>query len=329
VTGGPPVAEPPRGTSLPGVHPSPAAARPPTISAAGEPRWPVLALVALGFGLRVFRLGTQSLWGDEAFSVFRAKESLVAITEAVPREGTLPPLYYYLLHFWQPLAGTSETSVRFLSVLFGVLALPLLYLLVRRGLGWPTALVATAVATVSPFWIYYSQETRTYAQVTALLILALYLLLRAGQDPARPGSVGAWAAYALAAAAAMASYYFAGFALAVAVLWLLADRRAWPGLAWRCLLAQAATLALLLPLLVYTFSGLVGAAGSVDRGGIPLATIVAHLTVVFNFGTSLPAAPARPFVGLALALGALGLLALRWRAAALWGALVVGPVLAI
>src|SRR5205823_5698790 len=101
----------------------------------------VLGIVLAAFGLRVARLGTQSLWGDEMFSVYRARQSLGEITQAVPDERTLPPLYYYLLHLWIPFAGKTETAVRFPSVAFGVLAVALLYVLVRRTLGARVAVV--------------------------------------------------------------------------------------------------------------------------------------------------------------------------------------------
>lgn len=40
-----------------------------------------------------------------------------------------PPLYFAALHYWIVLAGDSVLSVRFLSVIFGVLAIPTAYLL--------------------------------------------------------------------------------------------------------------------------------------------------------------------------------------------------------
>ncbi|HVC34842.1 MAG TPA: glycosyltransferase family 39 protein [Chloroflexota bacterium] len=301
------------------------------------------AIVLVAFGLRVYRLGTQSLWGDETISVFRASGSLGEITEAVRHEGTLPPLYYYLLHLWVPLAGSTETSVRFLSLIFGVLAVPLLYVLVRRTLGARTGVLAAALATLSPFWIYYAQETRTYALVTALAILALYLLVRAGEPVTRrKGEPAAgrdedvwttngalWVGYVVAAALALWSYYFAGFVLAAAVLWLLADRRRWPGVALRCVLAQVAVVLLLAPLLVYAGSSLVAQAKSVDRASVPLATVLHQLAFTFNFGTSIDQGQAARLVVVALALAGLGLLSRPRRQALFWGTLLAVPVLAV
>ena len=306
-------------------------------------------LLLAAFGLRVYHLGTQSLWGDEAISVARAQMTLAGITAEAPKEGTLPPLYYYFLHFWVSIAGDGESSVRFLSVLFGVLAVVLMFALVRRSLGPRVAVVAAALATISPFWIYYSQETRTYAQVTAFTCLALLCLLRAAERASRPGNGWLWASYSVAVALALTSYYFAGFAIAVGVLWVLITFRRDRRVVVRCILAQIGTFALIAPLLLYVARSLTVTAGSVQRGANSLAGIVGHLAVAFNYGTSLGSSlgetlgratsapvgpllatdPTSPLLGAALLLGLFGLFCLPARRATLWGALVAGPVLAI
>lgn len=284
-------------------------------------------LVLLAFGLRVFRLDVQSLWGDETISVFRAALSLAEITAEVPREGTLPPLYYYLLHVWIRLAGQTEMAVRLLSVMAGALAVPLLYALVRRTVSPRAGLLAGVIATFSPYWIYYAQETRTYALLTTLVMLALYLLIRAESDPAWEKAAWPWASYAVVAALALASHYFAGFALAAAVLWLLARCRQRPSLATRCLLAQAGAALLLSPLLMYVAPSLLVTAGSVQRGGVPLGSIVEHLAVTFNLGTSIEPSAATPFVVVAAALAGIGLVS--QRGTRLWGLVLVLPILAV
>ncbi len=318
--------------SLTVVSPVPPAHRPPGAcqpASIGE-RAAVAVLVAVAFGMRVFRLGTQSLWGDETISVFRAYGSIREITEAVPHEGTLPPLYYYLLHFWILLAGDRETSVRFLSVVFGVLAIPLLFVLARRTLGRATGLIAALLATISPYWIYYSQETRTYALVTALVILAVYFMVRAAglaSPDGRPTVL--WSAYAVVAALAVASFYFAGFALASAIIGLLADRRRWPTTAIRCLLAQLGALVLLAPLLAYAGPSLLRESRSVDRASIPLHEIVPRLATTFTVGTSIDPGQVSLLVLVAAALATLGLVFSPWRRSVVWGLLLVGPALAI
>lgn len=291
-------------------------------------------VVAVAFGLRIFRLGTQSLWGDETISVFRAYGSIGEITQAVPHEGTLPPLYYYLLHFWIPLAGDRETSVRFLSLVFGVLAIPLLYVLARRTLGRAAGMITAILGTVSPFWIYYAQETRTYALVTALVILAAYLLVRASDSDTLSAKVTGssallWCAYAVVAALAMASFYFAGFALAAMTLGLLVDRRKWPSIAIKCLLAQAGALVLLAPLLVYAGPSMLRESKSVSRASTSLPAVVHQLATTYNVGTSIDPSQAANVVLVAVALAAVGLVFSPWRQSLFWALFLIVPVLAI
>ncbi|MCC7354779.1 MAG: hypothetical protein IT330_13615 [Anaerolineae bacterium] len=88
-------------------------------------------LLWAALALRVFRLDAQNIWWDEARNIDVAGRPLSAIALA----GELdihPPIYFYLLHGWMGLAGTREFAVRFLSVMPGVLLVPLCYQLGRR-----------------------------------------------------------------------------------------------------------------------------------------------------------------------------------------------------
>ena len=70
-----------------------------------------LAIVALGFGLRLVLLGDANIWSDEGLSVWAARQSLDA--SALYTAGDVhPPLYFWLLHFWLAVGGSSEFAVR-------------------------------------------------------------------------------------------------------------------------------------------------------------------------------------------------------------------------
>src|SRR4051795_11015097 len=80
------------------------------------------ALVVVSLLLRTTELGI-GFWIDEGLSVGIADRPLGAIPHALQQDGS-PPLYYMLLHFWLDLAGRSEQGVRSLSLLCGLLAVP-------------------------------------------------------------------------------------------------------------------------------------------------------------------------------------------------------------
>jgi hypothetical protein len=137
------------------------------------------------------------------------------------------------------LAGDSEFSVRFLSVCFGVLLVPLVY---RLGAalfsardedtqeGQFSGLVAAALVVVSPFLVYYSQEARNYIVVTLWSALATFALWRACAPPGRRW----WLVYTIAAALTVYSHYYGVFILVFHFVYLvvtwrrnLAAFRAW------------------------------------------------------------------------------------------------------
>ena len=129
-------------------------------------------LLVLALALRLYRLDGQSLWNDEGTSVALAARDLATITRNAAHD-IHPPLYYYALHFWVKLWGNSEVAVRSLSALYGALTVLIVYGLARRLYGWRVAIVAGALAAISPLQVYYSQEARMYAQVTLLGALGI------------------------------------------------------------------------------------------------------------------------------------------------------------
>jgi len=166
----------------------------------------LLAIMALGALLRCYHLGTQSLWFDEAASVAHSQGSLAQLLHSLTTGEGSPPLYFLLLHLVLRV-GHSEIAVRAMSVVFGLLSIPLLYFFARALFGPATGLIAALLLAVSPFALYYSQEARPYALLMALSIASCYTLLLAVK---RPGPTR-WPAYGAVTLAALYTHYFAAF----------------------------------------------------------------------------------------------------------------------
>lgn len=168
-----------------------------------------MAFVALLASIvRFLLLGHQSLWYDEIVSLTLAKQPFGAMLHAIPRTESTPPLYYVFLWVWVRLFGEGAEALRSLSAMFGVLTALVIYLAARVRFSAGAALVAGALAATNPMLIWYSQETRAYALVTFFVACSLYFLLRVPLG-------GAWALIGWSATAclALASHYFAVFAL--------------------------------------------------------------------------------------------------------------------
>ena len=120
------------------------------------------------------------------------------------------------------MAGWSEWCLRFPSVFFGTLIPPLLAaaaiaLTRRRLIGTVTALLAA----LHPLLVYYSQEARMYALLTALGVLLGYLVIHIVVYPDQRQWY--WGAYVLVATAAVYTHYFAFFLLLALAMAFLID----------------------------------------------------------------------------------------------------------
>jgi mannosyltransferase len=187
--------------------------------------WVVLLLLLLAsWTLWLQRLAAQDIWWDEARNIEVAIRPLTQIASSSELD-IHPPLYFYSLHLWTRLVGTSAFTTRLFSVWFGVLAAALSYRLARSlAPGWSgrcAGLLALVLAAVSPYALAEAQETRMYTLSWVLVSAAALALFRATRPLTRRAWLW-WLAFALFAAASLMTHYSTVFILATWGLWLLA-----------------------------------------------------------------------------------------------------------
>lgn len=147
----------------------------------------VVLSVALALALRLPRMKI-AYWGDEAISVGIASRPIPQIPHYLRADGS-PPLYYVLLHYWMRQFGTSVVATHTLSLLFSLAAIPVAWWCCRALFGPKPARLAAFLAAVSPWLAYYGTETRMYALVAVLAMLAVTGFVRAYQVPPGPAAV--------------------------------------------------------------------------------------------------------------------------------------------
>lgn len=148
---------------------------PAEIPTGATPEIIAIGVIALLVGVVTRFLTRSGLWLDEALTVNIAHLPLDRIIGALEHDGH-PPLYYFLLHFWIDWFGTGDLAARSLSGVFGLLCLPLVWVIGRRKGGTLLAWVAVAVVAVSPFAVRYSDEARMYSLVMLLVLIGWVLL---------------------------------------------------------------------------------------------------------------------------------------------------------
>ncbi len=173
-------------------------------------------LMAAGAFLRGFRLDTQSLWADEAmqYAIARADSVMQVINGALALAN--PPLSHLVNHLFFS-ADTSDFFLRLPSALFGILSLPLFFLLAKKIVSGKVALFASFVFAFSPLHIWYSQEGRMYAQLVFLVLLNHVLLLKALEQ----SKVSWWSLYALTLVLGFSTQVFMMFVVLSQLLWVI------------------------------------------------------------------------------------------------------------
>jgi mannosyltransferase len=130
-------------------------------------------LILLALALRFWRLGR---WGFDSDEIFMLRDS-VNLSAGNPR-----PLMYLLNHYLVlPFIPLDEYSLRLLPALFGVLAIPVFYVVARHLFGTRAALFGGLLLAVSGLHIYYSHFARYWTLVFLLCTVypfAIYLGLR-------------------------------------------------------------------------------------------------------------------------------------------------------
>ena len=213
-----------------------------------------MAILLLAFGLRLYRLGGESLWYDETFSAYLARQTLPQLIAHTARD-IHPPGYYIILHGWQALTSASpahglEYLLAWASLFPTLLIVALTAAIGQRLGGRRSALVAALLAAVHPPQVWFAQEVRMYAWGALFVLLTLWAVQRLVDANRRSRAAArlAWFVYVAAATAALYTVYYAVFWLFAVNLYMLscAVRRRLPHVgAW--LLAQCIIVVAYLP----------------------------------------------------------------------------------
>ncbi len=209
-----------------------------------SPIW-LLGLILLGFAIRLGSIDFQSLWRDEVDAIRFGRDLTDQIGAALAGGGvggmidqlrqtlTQPgfngPVYFIALHVWSRIAGESAFALRLFSTFFGILAIPLTYILTLRLFRGTTrfdnaprlGLLAAWLATLSPYFAWYAQEAKMYTEITALALTAIYALRRAVDTPPGTRTWPWWAVVIAATTLAMYSHILAALLIGVEVVLFL------------------------------------------------------------------------------------------------------------
>ncbi len=285
--------------------------------------WAVFSILALALALRFYDLAGESLWYDEAYSVWTSAMDIVSLP-LLWRWQIEFPLYYVLLHFWIKLFGQGEFAVRAFGALVGALTVIPMYHLGKALFGRRAGAIAAILLAVNPYHVWYSQEVRMYACAVLFTLVSVYAFWRLMHR----GGWGWWVAHALVTGLTFHLHYYIGWMVLAENLfyiwWLwrgkggISRQRIWLKLR-RWIIDQCVVLLLALPAFAVFLTKLLARnqwGWLAERYGTPGLSDLVGLFVTYILGSAFPGSSRlsliiSAFIGGLAAWGALALLRLK------------------
>ncbi len=142
----------------------------------------LLGFFILNILVKFYYLPEESLYGDEAYSIFQAQKNLHELRDIFLYDQNAP-FYLIALHFWFKIAGVSALSAKGFSVLFSVFSAIVFFLFAKRFVNHQAAIIVSVLFLLSNAQLFYSHEARTYALIQFLCITSFYAYFSVLNDP--------------------------------------------------------------------------------------------------------------------------------------------------
>lgn len=273
----------------------------------------LIAIVLLGFGLRLLLLDAVALRGDEAFSVqYWAGQSLSITLSDIATIEPHPPLTYALFRFWGLFVGLDNpVALRLLPVFSNILGVAAMYILGRRLLSPQAGLIAAFLWAIHPFEIWHAQDFRNYALWASLSAITLYAGLRVLDEKS---SRIDWLRYIVIGTFSGMIFYFELITIGVLLVygWVILWQRKRANLVqWT--LVNFALIAFIMGVFLVFQGNLVGSGDyGGTTGGFNLPELITRFIPTLAFGSTIPA-NIMPILGVAVSVGLLICIGWLWR----------------
>ena len=139
-------------------------------------------IIILGFLLRVYHLGGQSLWYDEISTASRISHTLYKTVKNIAHFSPFPPLYYIVMNLWVRVFGNGEFALRFPSLIFSVLSIIFIFKLSQELFNKKVAFISAFLLSISPYSINFAQEAKMYAMLWFFNIASFLFFYRFCKD---------------------------------------------------------------------------------------------------------------------------------------------------
>ncbi len=138
----------------------------------------LLLCLLVGFLIRFHAFDRKALWIDEIHTFNDSRDGLAGQLEYYKKNPSSlhPPLFFLITHILSPFER-PERDLRIIPLIFGTLAIPMIYLLSSLFLP-QIALPCTLSLTFMTYHVYFSQDGRSYSLLFFLAMASTYFFLK-------------------------------------------------------------------------------------------------------------------------------------------------------
>lgn len=178
----------------------------------------LIAITIIGCFLRLYNLGTSSLWLDEASTVtFATAGSFWDIWNLTATIEPNPPLFHWVEYIMLSF-GNNEFILRFIPAILGTLTIPVMYFIGKEFIDENGGIIAATLCALSPFFIIYSQEARAYTMLLFFIALTTLFYLKALKN----AKLTYWILFSIAGSLAFWTHFYAAIFIGSIILYTLA-----------------------------------------------------------------------------------------------------------
>lgn len=150
--------------------------------------WAIFFVAAF---IRIYAVGQESLWHDEAFTWFFTRLSWFKMLDTVRLDGVNPPIYYIGVKLIVDILGDGEFALRLLSILAGIGSIYVAGKIGKLISGDFGGMISMAWIGFHPMAVHYSRDARPYSLALLFSLLLVYYFVRLGQEKQRNLWLGA------------------------------------------------------------------------------------------------------------------------------------------
>lgn len=137
----------------------------------------ITLVLLLAAATRIVNSSHYPVWTDEGWTIWAVQSHDFGTVVNTLANDRHPPAYFLALSAWSSLAGESRLSLRYLSIMIGLLTVATVYRIARDEFGHRAGLYAALLMAVLSMPVYYSQEIRHYGLLAlATTLMSLFFL---------------------------------------------------------------------------------------------------------------------------------------------------------